>query len=47
MKFRRALEYYFNMADKDHNGIITYPEFTKMALDFCVDGETASEDMVI
>ena len=45
-KFKRAIEYYFNMIDKDQNGIITYPEFTKMALDFCVEGETSTENMV-
>lgn len=36
-----ALEYYFNTIDTDQNGVITYPEFTKMALSFCVDEENS------
>lgn len=44
---KRALEYYFNIADFDQNGVITYPEFTTMALKFYVDEEMSQEDMVI
>ena len=36
---RRALECVFSMHDMDGNGIITFPEFTKMALGFCTEQE--------
>ena len=45
-KFKRTLEYYFNITDTDHNGVITFPEFIKMSMDFCGNEESGKEDMV-
>ena len=28
------MNYFFNQIDTDKNGVITFPEFTKLALDF-------------
>ena len=33
------MNYYFNVIDTDKNGIITFPEFTKLALDFATSEE--------
>ena len=31
---KRALDYYFNKVDTDKNGVVTVPEFMKLALSF-------------
>ena len=38
-KTKKALRFFFDIHDKDKNGVITYPEFTKMALAFCTHEE--------
>ena len=36
------MNFYFNMADTDRNGVITVPEFIKLVIDIC--GEDKEED---
>ena len=45
---KRAMEYYFNMIDTDKNGVITFPEFTKLAVDFSAGpGKSEAGELVI
>ena len=39
---KRAMTVYFNMIDADRNGVITVPEFIKLALTIC--GEDNEDD---
>ena len=36
---KRAIEIYFNKVDTDYNGVITVPEFMKLALSFSEENE--------
>ena len=43
---KRALEYYFNKVDTDKNGVITVPEFMKLALSFSEESKEGDLDVV-
>ena len=42
---KRALDYYFNKVDTDKNGVVTVPEFVKLALSF--SEENKDDDSVV
>ena len=42
---KRAIEFYFNKVDTDKNGVITVPEFMKLALSF--SEENKDDDSVV
>ena len=42
---KRALDYYFNKVDTDKNGVVTVPEFMKLALSF--SEENKDDDSVV
>ena len=43
---RRAMGFYFNMTDVDKNGVITVPEFIKLAINFGGDVKEGDSDVV-
>ena len=42
---KRALDFYFNKVDTDKNGVVTIPEFMKLALSF--SEENKDDDSVV
>ena len=40
------MDYYFNIVDTDKNGVITVPEFMKLALSFSEESKEGDLDVV-